>query len=118
MAPTKRKDMAPTKSVGCEEEEDKRIKKIDAIEEREKRIREAKRNLAQCSTSTHPQNAVGQSNDWSLSWHHTSSRWSRKIVVEQQRQSIDCVRQRIIERKLRRFDQLLWITTWTRFKII
>lgn len=48
----KKRDMAPSKRmdingelVGCEEDEDKRIKKIDLIEEREKRIREAKRAI-------------------------------------------------------------------------
>ena len=44
MAPTKRKDING-ELIGCEEEEDKRIKKIDLIEEREKRIREAKRAI-------------------------------------------------------------------------
>lgn len=42
MAPTKRKDING-ELAGCEDDEDKRIKKIDLAEEREKRIREAKR---------------------------------------------------------------------------
>lgn len=48
----KKRDMAPTKRkeingelIGCEEDEDKKIKKIDLIEEHEKRIREAKRAI-------------------------------------------------------------------------
>ncbi|CRK87658.1 CLUMA_CG001451, isoform A [Clunio marinus] len=45
MAPTKRKDINGSDLIGCEEDEDKRIKKIDLIEEREKRIREAKRAI-------------------------------------------------------------------------
>lgn len=44
MAPTKRKDVNG-ELIGCEEDEDKRIKKIDLIEEREKRIRQAKRAI-------------------------------------------------------------------------
>lgn len=44
MAPTKRKDING-ELIGCEEDEDKRIKKIDIIEEREKRFREAKRAI-------------------------------------------------------------------------
>lgn len=44
MAPTKRKDVHGD-LIGCEEEEDKRIKKIDLIEERVQRIREAKRAI-------------------------------------------------------------------------
>lgn len=44
MAPTKRTDVNG-ELIGCEEDEDKRIKKIDLIEEREKRIREAKRAI-------------------------------------------------------------------------
>lgn len=42
LGPSKRKDING-ELVGCEEDEDKRIKKIDVIEEQEKRIREAKR---------------------------------------------------------------------------
>lgn len=44
MAPTKRKDVNG-ELIGSEEDEDKRIKKIDLVEEREKRIREAKRAI-------------------------------------------------------------------------
>lgn len=44
MAPTKRKDIHGD-LIGCEEEEDRRIKKIDLIEERVHRIREAKRAI-------------------------------------------------------------------------
>lgn len=44
MAPIKRKDING-ELIGCEEDEDKKIKKIDLIEEREKRIREAKRAI-------------------------------------------------------------------------
>ena len=42
MAPGKRKDING-ELAGCEEDEDKRVKNIEMIEEREKRIREAKR---------------------------------------------------------------------------
>lgn len=45
MAPSKRKDINSGEIIGCEDEEDKRIKKIDLVEEREKRIREAKRAI-------------------------------------------------------------------------
>jgi ovo len=43
----KKRDIAPSNGqlIGCEEDEDKRIKKIDLMEEREKRIREAKRAI-------------------------------------------------------------------------
>lgn len=44
MGPSKRKDING-ELIGCEEDEDKRIKKIDVIEERERRIREAKRAI-------------------------------------------------------------------------
>jgi ovo len=44
MGPTKRKDING-ELIGCEDDEDKRIKKIDLAEEREKRIREAKRAI-------------------------------------------------------------------------
>lgn len=44
MGPSQRKDING-ELIGSEEDEDKRIKKIDLIEEREKRIREAKRAI-------------------------------------------------------------------------